>query len=288
MFALGVLGLLAIFYISTFIDMMDKLFRGETTTAVLLRYFAFATPRFIYFVVPMSVLVSALVTVGVMTKNSELLVLRACGISLYRAMAPLVGFALLASVSLFLLQDSVLASTNREADRLEAKIRGWNEQSTPLTQHWRARNRRPDLPLRRLRAEAAAFRPSAHLRRRSERVAASLHHLHERGGAAAGTPAGWRKRVPRLEGQERLAPRAHARGPARGGRRTKTFRCATRSSTSACCRSSRRQYFESSVPKADQMTLGELRTYISQLRASGVERRSRIWWSCSGEWRSRW
>ena len=32
-FVLGVLGLLAIFYISTFIDMMDKLFRGETTTA---------------------------------------------------------------------------------------------------------------------------------------------------------------------------------------------------------------------------------------------------------------
>ena len=31
----------------------------------------------------------------------------------------------------------MLASTNREADRLEAKIRGWNEQSTPLTQHWR-------------------------------------------------------------------------------------------------------------------------------------------------------
>ena len=31
----------------------------------------------------------------------------------------------------------MLASTNREADRLEAKIRGWNEQSTPLTLHWR-------------------------------------------------------------------------------------------------------------------------------------------------------
>jgi lipopolysaccharide export LptBFGC system permease protein LptF len=29
-------------------------------------------------------------------------------------------------------------------------------------------------------------------------------------------------------------------------------------------------YFESSVPKADQMNLGELRTYISQLRASGA------------------
>jgi lipopolysaccharide export LptBFGC system permease protein LptF len=29
------------------------------------------------------------------------------------------------------------------------------------------------------------------------------------------------------------------------------------------------KYFQSSVPKADQMTLGELRSYIAQLRASG-------------------
>ena len=36
---------------------------------------------------PDGVLVSTLVTIGVMTKNSELLVMRACGISLYRAAA---------------------------------------------------------------------------------------------------------------------------------------------------------------------------------------------------------
>ena len=63
-------------------------------------------------------LVSALVTVGVMTKNSELLVLRACGISLYRAMVPLVVFALLASGALFLLQDRVLATTNRDLEEM--------------------------------------------------------------------------------------------------------------------------------------------------------------------------
>ena len=110
----------AIFYISTFIDLADKLFRGEATTAMLLRYFYFATPQFVYYVIPMAVLVATLVTVGVMTKNSELIV----HARLRHQPVPLGGAAACSSrcwraASLFVLQEQVLASTNREADRLE-------------------------------------------------------------------------------------------------------------------------------------------------------------------------
>ena len=134
--ALAGVSLLGIFYISTFIDLVDKLFRGQTTTAVLLRYFYFQTPQFVYFVIPMAVLVSALVTIGVMTKNSELMVMRACGISLYRTAVPLLLFALAASGVLFVLQDKVLASSNREADRLNRKIRSWAPLITPTARRW--------------------------------------------------------------------------------------------------------------------------------------------------------
>jgi lipopolysaccharide export system permease protein len=39
-------------------------------------------PQYVYYVVPMSVLLGSLVTIGVLTKNSELIVMKACGISL--------------------------------------------------------------------------------------------------------------------------------------------------------------------------------------------------------------
>ena len=133
---LGIVGLLGIFYISTFIDLVDKLFRGDATTAMLLQFFYFRTPQFIYYVIPMGVLVSALVTVGVMTKNSEILVMRACGISLYRTAAPLLLFAALASGALFLLQEQVLAPANRQADRLERIIRHWPPATTALNRRW--------------------------------------------------------------------------------------------------------------------------------------------------------
>ena len=135
-FALGLVGLLGIFYISTFIDLVDKLFRGEATSAMLLRYFYYRTPQFVYYVIPMGVLVSTLVTIGVMTKNSELLVMRACGISLYRTAAPLLLFALAASAVLFLMQERVLARANREADRLERIIRRWPAATSALSRRW--------------------------------------------------------------------------------------------------------------------------------------------------------
>ncbi len=124
-FGVAFAGLVGIFYISTFIDLADKLFGGMTTTGMLLRYFYFQTPQYVYWIIPLSALVATLVTVGVLTKNSELVVMRACGISLYRSATPLVIFAVLFSALLYTLQERVLADSNREARRLNALIRGY-------------------------------------------------------------------------------------------------------------------------------------------------------------------
>jgi LPS export ABC transporter permease LptG/LPS export ABC transporter permease LptF len=135
-FLLGLVGLLGVFYIATFFDLADKLFRGETTTGVLLRYFFFQTPQFVYYVIPMAALVATLVTVGVLAKNSELTVMRACGISLYRTVAPLVLFALAGSAVLFGIEERLLAPANREADRLNRQMRGWPPPMSVLDRQW--------------------------------------------------------------------------------------------------------------------------------------------------------
>ena len=64
-----------------------------------------------------------------LTKNSELIVMRACGISLYRSALPLLLFALIFSGTLFELQERVLANSNREAARLNGIIRGYPMQT---------------------------------------------------------------------------------------------------------------------------------------------------------------
>ena len=50
--------------------------------------------------------------------------MKACGISLYRVAAPLMGFAVVASGLMFVLQEQVLAYANRRAEAIRHEIRG--------------------------------------------------------------------------------------------------------------------------------------------------------------------
>ena len=121
---LAFVGLLGIFYLTTFLEISDRLFRGDTTLDVVLEYFWYATPQFVYYVLPVSALVATLVTVGLLRRTSELTVMQACGISLYRVALPLVLFAVLWSAALFGMSESFLADANREAEDLRRVIRG--------------------------------------------------------------------------------------------------------------------------------------------------------------------
>ena len=135
-FMLSFAALIGVFYISTFIDLADKLYRGSATPRLLARFFYWQTPQYVFYIIPLSALVAALVTIGLLTKNSELVVMRACGISLYRSAVPVLAFGLLFSGVLFALQELVLADWNEHARRLEGAIRGWPAQTFGATRRW--------------------------------------------------------------------------------------------------------------------------------------------------------
>ena len=122
-------GLLGIFYIATFVDLSDKLFKGEASALMILEYFWYATPQYVTYVLPISALVATLVTVGMLTKSSELTVMKACGISLYRVSLPLLLFSLLWSGVLFGMGESFLADANRRAESVRHVIRGGSPQT---------------------------------------------------------------------------------------------------------------------------------------------------------------
>ena len=131
---LAFVGLLGIFYIFTFLEISDRLFRGDTTLDMVLEYFWYATPQFVYYVLPISALVATLVTVGLFTKTSELTVMKACGISLYRVSLPLFLFAVLWSGTLFGMSESFLADANRRANELNRVIRGGSPEYVDILQ----------------------------------------------------------------------------------------------------------------------------------------------------------
>ena len=134
---LSFLGLLGLFYISTILDKSEKVFKGDASVGLLFTLLAYSTPQFIYFVIPLAVLLSALITFGLLARSSELTVMKACGISLYRAALPIVILSLIGSSVLFGLEQRLLAESNRKREAIDNEIRGLPAKTlNPLNRRW--------------------------------------------------------------------------------------------------------------------------------------------------------
>ncbi len=135
--ALAFAGMLGIFYIASFIDWSDNLFKGQATGVQLALFLWYSTPQYVYYVLPLAALVATLVTIGLLTRSSELIVMRACGVSLYRTAVPLLVFALLWSGVLLALEETVLAQANRGAAELKHLMRGGSPRTfNVLARQW--------------------------------------------------------------------------------------------------------------------------------------------------------
>jgi LPS export ABC transporter permease LptG len=124
MVALAFTALLGLYYIGTCIELAEKLFKGQATGRTLALYLWYSTPRIIGDITPIATLVAVLGTIGALTRTSELTVMRACGVSLYRTAMPLIALALVGSGLLFVMEERLMAYANRRADALEDVIRG--------------------------------------------------------------------------------------------------------------------------------------------------------------------
>ena len=131
------LGLLGLFYISAFLDKSEKMFKGDASLGLVLSFLFYSTPQFVYFIIPLAALLSVLVTFGLLARSSELTVMKACGISLYRIAAPVVVMSLVGTAVLFGLEQRVLARANRNAEAADRRIRNLPPQNlNPLNRRW--------------------------------------------------------------------------------------------------------------------------------------------------------
>ena len=134
---LSALALGGVFYVSTFIELSENVFKGTGTWAMLGTFFVYTTPQYLYYIVPLSVLLASLVTVAILTKNSELIVMKACGISLYRIAAPMVAGAVAAGAFLFALEQTVLGPANRRAQATRHVLTGGSPETFDiLNRRW--------------------------------------------------------------------------------------------------------------------------------------------------------
>src|SRR5215467_1932305 len=120
----------------TFFELVDDIGRGRVPFLTVKDYFWYLTPFLVYNLAPLAALVAVLVTVGIMSKNNEIVAIKASGISLFRLAVPLLLAGLSLAATLVLLDDTYLPYANQRQDALRNQIKGKPPQTYTHPQRW--------------------------------------------------------------------------------------------------------------------------------------------------------
>jgi LPS export ABC transporter permease LptF/LPS export ABC transporter permease LptG len=135
-FAMLMLVFVFLFEAFTFFELLDDIARHRIPFVVVMDYFWFLTPFLIYQLAPLAALVAILVTLGIMSKNNEIVACKASGISLYRLAVPLLIAGLALAGSMIVLDDTFLPYANQRQDALRNQIKGKPPQTYRQPERW--------------------------------------------------------------------------------------------------------------------------------------------------------
>jgi LPS export ABC transporter permease LptG/LPS export ABC transporter permease LptF len=124
MFFLVLFGLVLLMLIFTAFDLLADILRNRTPLVIVGEYLINLTPSMLYQIAPLAVLIGVLVTFGVLNRNSEIIAMKATGISLYRLVVPIVAISAILAVSLFLFDEYYLPQANQRQEALRSIIKG--------------------------------------------------------------------------------------------------------------------------------------------------------------------
>ena len=113
----------------TFFELLGDIVKNHIAMTRVLTYLYFLIPKFIYDFTPVSVLVAVLVTFGVLSKNNEVTAFKACGVSLFRLVAPVLAASGVLSGALFAFDYYYVPDANRKQDAIRNEIKGNAPQS---------------------------------------------------------------------------------------------------------------------------------------------------------------
>ncbi len=113
-FALTMLAFVAIYVIADFFDRFDDFLKHDASVADIARSFLFKIPMIVTQITPIAVLAGGLVGLGLLARNNEFVALRACGVSIWQVLAPLVLLAAVIGVGVFIWNETVVPASARQ------------------------------------------------------------------------------------------------------------------------------------------------------------------------------
>ncbi|WP_047487505.1 LptF/LptG family permease [Terriglobus sp. TAA 43] len=123
-FGLVLASFIMLSLIFSFFELIGDIFRNRTPLITVGDYLLNLIPYMLYNLTPLCALLAVLITVGALSRSSELTAMKASGVSLYRLIIPLLALAAILAVSLFTFDELYLPQANRRQEALRSVIKG--------------------------------------------------------------------------------------------------------------------------------------------------------------------
>lgn len=123
-FLLLLVSFVLMIQVFNFFELLSDIIKNKIPMSRVLTYHVFLTPKLVYDMAPLSVLVAVLITFGVLSKHNEVTALKACGVSLYRLAIPILLASMMLSGGLFAFDHYYVPEANRKQDAIRNEIKG--------------------------------------------------------------------------------------------------------------------------------------------------------------------
>lgn len=129
-FVMVLAGCVLLMLVFTFFELINDILRNHTPLSTVGAYLVNLTPSMLYRITPLSVLLSVLVTFSILNRSSELIAMKATGISIYRLVIPVLVISAVLACGLFAFDQFYLPQANRKQEALRNIIKGRPAQTT--------------------------------------------------------------------------------------------------------------------------------------------------------------
>lgn len=110
-FWLCLASFIAIYLVIDFLEKIARFLRFDPQWIHVARFFLYKIPEIATQVIPLAILMATLLTLGMLSRNSEIIAMRSCGVSLRKISAPILAIACAASLFVIVSNELILPKT---------------------------------------------------------------------------------------------------------------------------------------------------------------------------------
>lgn len=122
LFLLCLVGGVTLYLVIDLFDRINVLIRYGAEIKWVVLFMAYKIPLMIYQIVPATMLMAVLLTLGLMSRHNEVLALRTSGIPVSRIAAPFVGISLVVSLGAFMLNEFVVSPAFQRSEYIRRTL----------------------------------------------------------------------------------------------------------------------------------------------------------------------